>query len=394
MTGLTFAKRWLILGLVPLVALLVGGSGIVWAASVVNGSFETGDLTGWSTDIPAEGFIEVISAADTNTPKDGAKFAHLKTNGPGSFTTLSQSVTLSTGDEISGYAYFFDGEEGPGGCGFNDSAEVTVGGTTVFSANSCDTGTVPWTLWSHTFGAAGTFLIEAKITNGGDSFVDSFMGLDDVALSSSPDTPPTLNLPSDITGVEATGTAGKIVNYTVTATDNEDVTLTPSCSPPSGSVFGITTTIVNCSVTDSGGNTVSGSFTVTVVLVVSVDIKPGSTTNPLNLNGNGNVPVAILGNSGLNVSAINVASVSINGAAPTHDGHIEDVNDDGFADLVVHFREGELGIPLDTPANSILTLELTGELNDAAATPFSGQDNVRITPNNGKSKGKGGKGPK
>ena len=265
MIGVTFAKRWLILGLVPLVALLIAGSGIVWAATVANGSFETGDLTGWSTVIPTNGFISIVSSADGETPKDGALFARLKTNGPGSFTILSQSVTVSAGDEVSGYAYFADAE-GLGNCFFNDTAEVTVGETIVFSANSCLTSTKPWTLWTHTFGAAGTFLIEAKITNGGDTYVDSFMGLDAVVVTytSSPDNPPTMSLPDDITGVEATGPGGATVNFTVTANDDEDGNLTPICRSSSGSEFGITTTTVNCSVTDSGNNTVTGSFDVTV----------------------------------------------------------------------------------------------------------------------------------
>lgn len=166
----------------------------------------------------------------------------------------------------------------------------------------------------------------------------------------------------------------------------------PSISNDAPAQFPVGTTEVEFTATDAKGNSVSASSSVTVELVVDVDIKPGSDTNPINLNGNGNVPVAILGNPGLDVNAINVGSVNINGAAPTHNGHIEDVNDDGVNDLVVHFRERDLGIPEDTPVETILTLELTGELNDG--TPFSGQDDVRITPNNEKSKGKGGEGPK
>ena len=80
-----------------------------------------------------------------------------------------------------------------------------------------------------------------------------------------PSTPPTLTLPPDQT-VEATGPDGATVTYTVSASasDAQDGTLTPSCSPASGSVFPLGTTTVNCSVTDSGGLTATGSFTVTV----------------------------------------------------------------------------------------------------------------------------------
>ena len=79
-----------------------------------------------------------------------------------------------------------------------------------------------------------------------------------------PNTPPHLILPADLT-VEAIGPAGAPASFTATATDAEDATApTPTCTPASGSTFALTTTTVNCSVTDSGGLPASGSFHVTV----------------------------------------------------------------------------------------------------------------------------------
>src|SRR3989454_11025996 len=77
------------------------------------------------------------------------------------------------------------------------------------------------------------------------------------------DTPPTLNLPADIT-VSPTSTAGAIVTYTVTASDDGGL-VSPVCSPSSGSTFSFGTKVVNCTVTDSAGNQVTGSFNVTVL---------------------------------------------------------------------------------------------------------------------------------
>jgi len=82
-------------------------------------------------------------------------------------------------------------------------------------------------------------------------------------------TPPVLDLPDPIT-VYADQTAGKVVDYVVTATDNFPGPIVLSCVPPSGSLFpngknAPLTTTVNCSATDAVENTSTGSFTVTVV---------------------------------------------------------------------------------------------------------------------------------
>ena len=77
-------------------------------------------------------------------------------------------------------------------------------------------------------------------------------------------TPPVLHLPGPISA-EAAGPGGATVSYSATATDAEDdPDPTPVCTPSSGELFGLGTTSVSCSVTDSGGLPASGSFNVTV----------------------------------------------------------------------------------------------------------------------------------
>ena len=76
-------------------------------------------------------------------------------------------------------------------------------------------------------------------------------------------TPPTLSLPSPVT-VDATSPTGAVVNYTASASDNQDPNPTVTCAPASGSTFPIGTTTVNCTATDAAGNSRPGSFTVTV----------------------------------------------------------------------------------------------------------------------------------
>lgn len=79
-------------------------------------------------------------------------------------------------------------------------------------------------------------------------------------------TPPVLSLPSSPLTVNATGSSGAVVTYTVTASDpdNPPSQLTISCSPTSGSTFPIGTTTVNCTASDPAGNKAMGSFQVLV----------------------------------------------------------------------------------------------------------------------------------
>jgi hypothetical protein len=79
-------------------------------------------------------------------------------------------------------------------------------------------------------------------------------------------TPPQLNLPAVVTAEADTALGATSVTWSATATDAEDdPDPTPTCVPASGSPFPLGTTTVNCTVTDGGGLTASGSFQVVVV---------------------------------------------------------------------------------------------------------------------------------
>ena len=105
-------------------------------------------------------------------------------------------------------------------------------------------------------------------------------------------------------------------------------------------------------------------------IALSIDIMPGSDINPINFKSKGILPVAILGRSHIDfadadnivgvddfdiIDMINPETLNFHGASPSHDlsnpqtfaDHRQDVNGDGFMDLVIHFRVQDI-IGLDT----------------------------------------------
>lgn len=76
-------------------------------------------------------------------------------------------------------------------------------------------------------------------------------------------TPPVITVPAEITR-DATTPAGTTVEFTASATDENPTSPAVTCAPPSGSVYPIGVTTVNCHATDNAGNIGAASFTVTV----------------------------------------------------------------------------------------------------------------------------------
>ncbi len=136
---------------------------------------------------------------------------------------------------------------------------------------------------------------------------------------------------------------------------------------------------VTVTVTDKDGGVGSDQLTLTVKAIpMAMDIKPGSFPNSINTKRRGVIPVAVLtGSQPAGVAAVDAttiidASVEFAGAAIAHRrGHTEDVDGDGQADRVYHFRTQITNLQAGD-ASATLTAQL------ADGRFIEGTDSVRI----------------
>jgi len=111
---------------------------------------------------------------------------------------------------------------------------------------------------------------------------------------------------------------------------------------------------------------------------VTIDIKPGSDPNCFNSDGHGVIPVAILGSADFDASTVDPFTVALDGAAVRvkgksgNAGSLEDVNGDGFQDLVVQITDEGGYSSGDTAAT------LSGSTYDGV--PIVGTDTICIRP--------------
>jgi hypothetical protein len=170
----------------------------VASAQLVNGGFEggpagctPGDLVGW-TAAPAPGGTVVVTAASSAggtayTPVEGQCFAVLETGQANTNTILSQAFAATEGDILTGYAYYDTTDYFP----FFDPGQVIVMltgtmGIPLFSEHVLTVGSfgsTPWTEFSFTIPATGTYSLVAKVKNSFDNSHDAYLGLDGFTLT-------------------------------------------------------------------------------------------------------------------------------------------------------------------------------------------------------------------
>ena len=114
------------------------------------------------------------------------------------------------------------------------------------------------------------------------------------------------------------------------------------------------------------------------VVEVSIDIKPGSDPNSINLKSKGVVPVAVLTTDDFDASTVDPETVLFAGAEPVR-WTMEDVDSDGDMDMLFHFKTQNL-TELDEDSTEATLIGYTYD----GLNRLIGEDAVNIVP-----KGKG-----
>jgi len=132
---------------------------------------------------------------------------------------------------------------------------------------------------------------------------------------------------------------------------------------------------------------------------VPLDIKPESCPNPLNVNSEGVLPVAIVGTESLDVTTIDPSTITLEGVSPLR-SELEDEatpfepfvgkedaldctedGPDGFLDLTFKFSTQDIVAALGgVNDGDVIVLELTGNFLDGQ--PLEGEDVVIIISKN------------
>ena len=180
-------------------------------------------------------------------------------------------------------------------------------------------------------------------------------------------------------------------------------TVAVACTTPGDHIFTVTGSVAPARDGDedpvTANNADSASFVVDCVIPVQLNVKPGSTGNPINSKSMGDVPVAVLTTSaGEYGSPVPVAAASIDplsvrfgpknavwqtsaGATESHHaGHLErsyerdEITRDGDLDMVLHFENPKTGL---TPGDTSACVK--GQLTSGAETyTFFGCDVVVV----------------
>jgi hypothetical protein len=282
----------LIAALVVLLALMVGagaGSGadtgdVTWSGNI-NQTVAAVDSSGANASFAVTG-TDPSNGADvpvTCTPPSGSLF-------PLGTTTVGCTTTDTAGPASTSFDITVRDETPPNVTAPADVATTTtvLGPKVVTYPAATASDNVDGSIGANCSPASGSAFPIGQTTvtcTATDAAGNTGSATFTVTVSLADSTPPTVNVPSDI-ATTTTAASGKNVSFTATASDNIDGSITPTCSPASGALFPVGSTTVNCSATDSHGNTGTGSFKVTITYIDTVP-PVVSVPGPINANATG-----------------------------------------------------------------------------------------------------------
>ena len=159
------------------------------SASIVNMSFETGNLSGWA-GIPSP-LVTVQTAIVA--PGAGTYAAQITTGAANIYTTMTQAFNMVGGEVLNFSARFIAGDYSP----FNDNSIVAIFNLQNFTNTVVQTASVAsvgnfgdtgWVNFSFVAPTTGNYVFSAQVQNALDSVNDSHLYIDGVAAVPEPTT--------------------------------------------------------------------------------------------------------------------------------------------------------------------------------------------------------------
>jgi len=275
------------------------------------------------------------------------------------------------------------------------------------------TTTVTGMITTHVYAAAGTYTVTLTVTSDSGAVAPDTASVIVTAPNQAPDVS---GIPGETVNAGVSFATINLDDYVQDDNDVSEITWTGTTSGPSGITVAIDadrvatitypdgwtgSEIITFTATDPGELSDSDDATFTVVgleNIVDIDIKPESCPNPVNLDKQGLLPVAIIGTGDFDITDIDPDTILLtregcdSGVAPirwnyedvatpytgTDDCGCHELGGDGYLDMSLKFDTQELVIELNLVevVGQTIPLTLTGKLRDG--TLFEGQDCIWV----------------